>query len=106
MAERLRDGIASDTDDVDAAFAPNSQSLVFASKREGAKQIFLSRGEFVVFMDADGSHNPKHIAKLWPYRNEYDVVVGSRYVDGGTTENPAILIFMSWVVNVTFPPAM
>ena len=48
VAERLRDGIASDTDDVDAAFAPNSQSLVFASKREGAKQIFLSRGEFVV----------------------------------------------------------
>ncbi len=48
VAERLRDGIASDTDDVDATFAPNSQSLVFASKREGAKQIFLSRGEFVV----------------------------------------------------------
>ncbi len=48
VAERLRDGIASDTDDVDAAFTPNSQSLVFASKREGAKQIFLSRGEFVV----------------------------------------------------------
>ncbi len=47
-AERLRDGIASDTDDVDAAFASNGQSLLFASKREGAKQIFLSRGEFVV----------------------------------------------------------
>ena len=47
-AERLRDGIASDTDDVDAAFAANGLSLVFASKREGAKQIFLSRGEFVV----------------------------------------------------------
>ena len=46
--ERLRDGIASDTDDVDAAFAPNGQSLMFASKREGVKQIFLSRGEFVV----------------------------------------------------------
>lgn len=48
VAERLRDGIASNTDDVDAAFTPNGQSLVFASKREGAKQIFLSRGEFVV----------------------------------------------------------
>ena len=47
-AERLRDGIASDTDDVDAAFAANGLSLVFASKREGAKQIFLSRGEYVV----------------------------------------------------------
>ncbi|MBC7822146.1 MAG: PD40 domain-containing protein [Planctomycetaceae bacterium] len=46
--ERIRDGLASDTDDVDAAFAPDGQSLVFASKREGAKQIFLARGEFVV----------------------------------------------------------
>ncbi len=48
VAERLRDGIASNTDDVDATFASNGQSLVFASKREGAKQIFLSHGEFVV----------------------------------------------------------
>lgn len=47
-AERLSDGLASDSDDVDAAFAPNGQSLVFASKRDGAKQIFVSRGEFVV----------------------------------------------------------
>lgn len=47
-AERLSDGLASDSDDVDAAFAPNGQSLVFASKREGSKQIFRSRGEFVV----------------------------------------------------------
>ena len=46
-AERLRDGIASDADDVDAAFGPDGQLLVFASKREGAKQIYLSRGDFV-----------------------------------------------------------
>lgn len=47
-AERIRDGLASDTDDVDAAFAPDGHSLVFASKREGPKHLFVSRGEFVV----------------------------------------------------------
>ena len=61
-----------------------------------------ARGEYVLLMDADGSHNPGQIASLWEHRREFDVVVGSRYIKGGATENPRILIFMSWVVNVTF----
>jgi dolichol-phosphate mannosyltransferase len=59
-------------------------------------------GRYIVFMDADGSHNPAHLRLLWDQREHYDVVIGSRYVAGGHTENPAILIFMSWVVNVIF----
>ncbi len=59
-------------------------------------------GTLIVFMDADGSHNPAHLKLLWDQRERYDVVIGSRYVAGGHTENPAILIFMSWVVNVIF----
>lgn len=47
-AERLRDGIASDADDLDATFSPDGRSLGFVSRRDGAKQLFLSRGEFVV----------------------------------------------------------
>lgn len=47
-AERLRDGIASDADDLDAAFSSDGRSIAFASKRDGPKQLFLSRGEFVV----------------------------------------------------------
>jgi dolichol-phosphate mannosyltransferase len=59
-------------------------------------------GRYIVFIDADGSHNPAHLRLLWERREHYDVVIGSRYVDGGHTENPPILIFMSWVVNVIF----
>lgn len=47
-AERLRDGIASDADDLDAVFSPDGRSLAFASKRDGPKQLFLSRGDFIV----------------------------------------------------------
>jgi dolichol-phosphate mannosyltransferase len=61
-----------------------------------------SRGEHILIMDADGSHNPAEIASLWLHRNNFDVVIGSRYSDGGSTENPRILIFMSWLVNLTF----
>jgi dolichol-phosphate mannosyltransferase len=64
--------------------------------------IQVARGEFVVFMDADGSHNPASLPSLWKERRKFDIVIGSRYIAGGKTENPAILVFMSWVVNVIF----
>jgi dolichol-phosphate mannosyltransferase len=64
--------------------------------------IAAASGEFILFMDADGSHNPSQLRFLWEQRDAADLVIGSRYVDGGVTENPAILIFMSWVVNVTY----
>ncbi|MDE1171697.1 MAG: glycosyltransferase [Verrucomicrobium sp.] len=59
-------------------------------------------GEWVVFMDADGSHNPGFISKLWPERKNAELVIASRYIPGGHTENSAILIFMSLVVNVVY----
>jgi dolichol-phosphate mannosyltransferase len=64
--------------------------------------IAEARGRYILLMDADGSHNPAQIKRLWQRRENFDVVIGSRYVEGGQTENPAILIFLSWVVNVVF----
>lgn len=64
--------------------------------------ISSAQGRFIVVMDADGSHNPSYLPLLWEQRDAYDVVIGSRYVAGGMTENPAILIAMSYIVNWTF----
>ncbi len=64
--------------------------------------IASSRGRFVILMDADGSHNPTFTRELWAQRDSSDLVIASRYMAGGKTENPAILIFMSLVVNVVF----
>jgi len=61
-----------------------------------------SRGRSVILMDADGSHNPTFLPQLWAHRETSDLVIASRYMPGGKTENPAILIFMSLVVNVVF----
>lgn len=61
--------------------------------------ISSSRGRYVLFMDGDGSHNPRDLPKLWAERDRYGVVIGSRYVAGGQTENPAILIWMSRTLN-------
>jgi dolichol-phosphate mannosyltransferase len=64
--------------------------------------IAASQGKYVIFMDADGSHNPAALRRLWLEREGNDVVIGSRYVEGGETENPIGLIWMSRVVNVVY----
>jgi len=46
---------------------------------QGAKYVFE--------MDADFSHDPAYIPRLLEAAQEYDVVVGSRYVAGGGTAN-------------------
>ena len=67
--------------------------------RTGIKR---SRGRYVLLMDSDGSHNPAELIKLWDRRGTTDVVIGSRYVSGGNTENPAVLILMSRVLNLAY----
>jgi dolichol-phosphate mannosyltransferase len=68
--------------------------------------IAAARGQWVAVMDGDGSHNPRMLPQMWQHRHENDLVIASRYVRGGQTENPAILIFMSHVVNVIFRVAL
>lgn len=66
--------------------------------------IEKSKGRYLVFMDADGSHEPKSICDLY-YKLvsvNYDVVIGSRYIKGGKTDNNIILKAMSWILNVTY----
>ena len=44
---RVQDGIATAADDVDAAFSADGRTLIFASKREGPKQLYLSQADVV-----------------------------------------------------------
>ena len=63
-----------------------------------------SLGEYTVVMDADGSHDPKEIIEFYKKMeaNDIDLVIGSRYCLGGKTDNNCILIFMSWILNITY----
>jgi len=64
--------------------------------------IAVSKGDWVLCMDADGSHSPDFLPVMWNARDKADLIVASRYVSGGSTENPALLIFLSYMVNVVF----
>jgi dolichol-phosphate mannosyltransferase len=58
----------------------------------------LAKGYNYIFeMDADFSHNPKHLNRLYEAAKQgYDVVVGSRYIKGGKVMNwPWDRIFLS-----------
>ncbi len=64
--------------------------------------IAEARGEYVIFMDADGSHPPEFIRELWRERGNGDVVIASRYIKGGATDNSRLLVLMSHIVNLVY----
>jgi dolichol-phosphate mannosyltransferase len=61
----------------------------------------VSEDDFVVTMDSDNTHDPKHVLDMLIAAQGADVVVGSRYVKGGRQLNvPAHRVILSWVINV------
>lgn len=64
--------------------------------------IAEAEGEFILFMDADGSHTPEFIPELFKVANQYDIVIASRYIDKGHTENSLMLVMMSRILNLTY----
>jgi len=62
-------------------------------------------GEYVVTLDADLSHDPKFIARLWANREAADVVVASRYCEGGSADAPLFRRMLSQVLNWFFTSA-
>jgi dolichol-phosphate mannosyltransferase len=51
----------------------------------GMKAALAAGASRIVTMDADFSHHPRYIPYLLAALEQYDVVIGSRYVDGGGT---------------------
>lgn len=58
-----------------------------------------SRGEWVLTMDADGSHDPEYIPSLFDARVSADVVAASRYVQRGGAECPRYRDLLSRLLN-------
>lgn len=67
--------------------------------REG---FAAARGEYVLTMDCDLSHPPELFEQLWAARAEADVLVGSRFVAGGTSRAPFMRKVLSEILNFTF----
>jgi len=61
------------------------EGLGDAYKRGIQTAIYNLDADIIIQMDADGQHDPKMINKLLSLTSEYDVVIGSRFTDGGKT---------------------
>jgi dolichol-phosphate mannosyltransferase len=65
--------------------------------------IQRASNEYLVIMDADGSHDPNDIIKFYEaIENGYDLIIGSRYIAGGDSHNGLILKLMSYALNITY----
>jgi dolichol-phosphate mannosyltransferase len=64
--------------------------------------IQSAQGEFTLFMDADGSHPPEFLVEMLAYSEANDLVIASRYMPGGQSENSALLIYFSRLLNLTY----
>lgn len=92
------DGSPDGTGEIADRLASELAGLVFVEHREGKQGlgtayrhgfgVALDMGaDFVFEMDADFSHNPNDLPRFLEAIDEHDVVIGSRYVAGGGTEN-------------------
>jgi len=54
-----------------------------------------SVGDVIAVLDADGSHNPVYLPSMVKLLSEYDIVIGSRYVHGGSTEDYTLRMLIS-----------
>lgn len=72
----------------------------------GLKEASQSKAEYIVEMDADLSHNPAQLPSLMEAAKDHDLVIGSRYIEGGSAEsfgifrmlNSKVAKFLSWLV--------
>ena len=75
---------------------------------EGFKYALALGAELVIQMDADLSHQPKYIPRLLEQARQYDIVIGSRYADGGSVDEGwgPLRKLLSWWANRVYTPAI
>lgn len=59
--------------------------------RDGFKKALAQGAQLIVEMDCDFSHDPADVPRLVQAADHADLVLGSRYVPGGGTENWGVL---------------
>ncbi len=61
-----------------------------------------ARGDYVVTLDADLSHDPEVVARLWAARDPLAIGIASRYVPGGSATTSRLRSFLSRILNDVF----
>ena len=59
-------------------------------------------GQYILTMDADLSHVPDFIPAMWNRRSDAELVIASRYVEGGSADMPLYREILSIILNVVY----
>lgn len=87
--------------------AKETGAKVFLQKEKGygaaLKEGFqAAKGDYIITMDADLSHDPIFIRDLWKKRHSYDLVIASRNIKGGKADMPITRRMLSRLLNLFF----
>ena len=88
----INDGSTDDTADIakDAGAYVHSHPYNIGNGAAIKSGIRLANGDILVFMDGDGQHDPKDIARLIEYMSDYDMIVGARFISSQASVGRAI----------------
>jgi len=87
------------TEDAGARFIHETAPGYGAAILRGIRE---AHARFVLTMDADQSHPSRFIEGLWNAREDAEIVIASRYVDGGAANQPFIRRWLSKTLNRFF----
>jgi dolichol-phosphate mannosyltransferase len=87
---QVADELATELDFVDVIHRPRKDGLGPAYIA-AFRQALSGEAELILEMDCDFSHDPKDIPRLLAAAEDADLVLGSRYVEGGRVENWGVL---------------
>jgi len=81
-------------------------AVVFPEDRRGYAGALTTgfaraRGDYIVTLDADLSHEPDFVAALWREHLNAQVVIASRYVKGGHSHGGLVRDLLSRILNLT-----
>ncbi len=98
---RIADEIASGNSRVHVLHRPQKEGLGTAY-RAGFRWALERDYQYVFEMDADGSHDPRHLPEFLRAAADADLVLGSRYLDGKVTvvNWPMTRLMLSYAANI------
>jgi glycosyltransferase involved in cell wall biosynthesis len=65
-----------------------------------------ARGRFIVTMDADFSHRPEFLRRMWAVSDRAEVIIASRYLAGSHARMPRLRQLFSYLLNGCFSRAL
>ncbi len=90
---RIADALAAEDERVEVLHREGKQGLGTAY-RAGFRYALERGAQYCFEIDADFSHNPDDIPRLFAAAREADAAIGSRYIKGGGCENWSLLRWM------------